>query len=447
MRDRLTRFSRAAGAYVPEATAMAVIMLVVLIAAALALGNGVAATSDAFYRGLWMLLAFSMQMTLLLVLSASLSTTPFFRVVVMKLAELPRTATAVILLSVLLTSALGYLYWGLALALGPLIAVHFARRAEARGIPVDFPCLLAAQFAATSVWQFGLSSTPALLVATPGHFLEESTGVMPLATTIWSPASLLLVAAFPLALATLTRLMLPGEPRPISAFPEASSLAAGAHPPAVESPDSRGLAAWSERTRALPLLLVAMLGGWLVHHVVARDGGLDLHSMVTALLCAALLLQRNLGAFAASLRAGVQSCWPILVLYQIYGGVAGILQFTNVGATLAGFFAAISTPLSFPLLTAVAGTIVGIFVPSSGGQWIIQGFVTTETAAQVGATAQQGLLALGVGDQMGSLISPFWIVVAASIARIDFRVIFGYSLVFAALWFALGVGIFTFAGL
>jgi short subunit fatty acids transporter len=40
------------------------------------------------------------------------------------------------------------------------------------------------------------------------------------------------------------------------------------------------------------------------------------------------------------------------------------------------------------------------------------------------------------------LLAPFWVVVAAGIARIDFREIFGHLVVFAALWF--GVGMFTF---
>lgn len=423
---------------------MAVILLVVLILAALGLGNSFSDTSDAFYRGLWMLLAFSMQMTLLLVLSSVLSTMPFFRTAVFRLALLPGTVTQVLLLSVLLTAALSYLYWGLGLALGPLIAVHFARAAEARGIRVDFPCLLATQFAASAIWQYGLSSTPALLVATPGHFLQETTGVMPLGTTIWSPAAILFVVAFPLALVGLARLMMPREPRPISAFPDANALAQVPEIVATVSDAARGLGAWSERTRIFTLLLAVIVAGWLFHHFVTKGAGLNLNSMVTALLFVVLLLQRNLAEFSQALRATVQYCWQIIVLYQVYGGIAGVLQYTNVGETLARFFAEISTPATFALLTAIAGTVVAIFVPSSGGQWIIQGFVTTEAASAMGVSAQQGLLALGVGDQMGNLISPFWIVVAASIARIDFRTIFGYGLVFAMLWFVLGVGIFTF---
>lgn len=444
MRDRLTRFSQAAGAQVPDATAMAVILLVVLIAASLGLGNSFTATSDAFYRGLWMLLAFSMQMTLLLVLSAVMSTTPFFRTAIFRLARLPGNATQVFLVASLFTAALSYLYWGLGLALGPLIAVHFARAAEARGIRIDFPCLLASQFAATAIWQYGLSSTPALLVATPGHFLQETTGIMPLSTTIWSPAAIIFVIAFPIAMAALARLIMPRVPQTISAFPDASALAQEVEPLPPVSDAPRGLGPWSETTRIFPLLLAAIVAGWLFHHFVTRGESLDLNSMITALLCVVLLLQPNFAELSRGLRAAVQSCWQIVLLYQIYGGVAGVLQFTNVGETLARFFAGISTPLSFPLLTAIAGTVVAIFVPSSGGQWIIQGFVTSQAAAHMGLSAQQGLLALGVGDQMGNLITPFWIVIAAGIARIDFRTIFGYGLVFAALWFIMGVGLFTF---
>jgi short subunit fatty acids transporter len=69
--------------------------------------------------------------------------------------------------------------------------------------------------------------------------------------------------------------------------------------------------------------------------------------------------------------------------------------------------------------------------------------VTVETAAMVGVSPQRGLLALSVGDHMGNLITPFWALVGASIAGIDFRQYFGYRLIFAALWFTMGVLAFT----
>lgn len=46
---------------------------------------------------------------------------------------------------------------------------------------------------------------------------------------------------------------------------------------------------------------------------------------------------------------------------------------------------------------------------------------------------------------MGNLISPFWYVIIAAMARIDFRTFFGYGLAFAAIWFVVGIIVFTFA--
>jgi short-chain fatty acids transporter len=121
-----------------------------------------------------------------------------------------------------------------------------------------------------------------------------------------------------------------------------------------------------------------------------------------------------------------------------------LLQYTTAGEQFAGLFANVSSPLTFPLLTAIGSSILAIFIPSSGGQWVVQGFVTAKTAAAVGLTAQRGLLAVGIGDHMGNFLSPFWAVVVAGMARVDFRTFFGYGVVFSLLWFVLGVTIFTF---
>jgi len=148
--------------------------------------------------------------------------------------------------------------------------------------------------------------------------------------------------------------------------------------------------------------------------------------------------------FTDALRQAVARCWPIVVLYHLYAGVAGLIQFTPVGDFFVSLFDPVLTAYTFPVLTIVVSTIVAMFIPTSGGQWLIQGFVTVQTAEAVGATAQRGLLALSVGDHMGNLITPFWAVVDAGIARADFRLVFRYRLLFAALWFVMGVLAFTF---
>ena len=102
----LARFSHALGNFVPDAISASVFLLAVVVAAALAIGNSAAAVIDAYYRGLWMLLPFTMQMTLILVMSAVVSTTPLFRggVVTWRIGRTPRQ---VVTLAVGLGAALG----------------------------------------------------------------------------------------------------------------------------------------------------------------------------------------------------------------------------------------------------------------------------------------------------------------------------------------------------
>lgn len=444
-RDRIGELARTLGTLVPDATSASVILLLLVVVAALAQGTAPVAVGDAYYRGLWMLLPFTMQMTLMLVLSAVVSATPLFRRVVVALARRPRSLTEVIVFSVLLTAIVSYFYWGLGFALGPLIAIHFAAAAEEKGIAVDFPFLLATVTAAQSVWQFGLSSSAPLLMATGGHFLESTVGVMDLRSTIWSAPAILMVLTFPVAVIVVARVLMPRHVQPLSQFRHAHALAADPAPVTTEpASTAAGLSGWIERSPLTIVVLVAALLSWLYHHFVTRGLGLDLNAMNTMLLTLALALQRSSADFSRAIRGAVVVCWPVLVLYHLYGGVAGLLQFTTVGARMAGAFAAWSTPLTFTFLTAAASSIVAIFIPSSGGQWVIQGFVTSRAAADVGTTAQHGLLAMSVGDQVGNLMSPFWPVLVAGIARVDFRTFFGYGVVFGLMWFALGVAIFTF---
>jgi short-chain fatty acids transporter len=425
-----------------------VILLLGVSIISLSIGNSVTATIDAYYRGLWMLLAFTMQMTLILALSLILASTTAFKRAVLAVSRIPRTSIQVVALAVLCTGFVSYLNWGLGLALGPMIAIHFCREAERKGIPVDFLFMLATMGGAGAVWQFGLSASAPLLMATPGHFLQQTTGIMTLGSTIWSPASIILVITFTIAVIVAGCLFMPKNIRQISEFPESNKLgesAAAFEDAQSEKPlVSLSFAQWLERSPIVVAALCFALICWLYYHFFTKNLSLDINSVNTIILLLGLLFHQNVARFTAALREAVVSSWPIVVMYHLYAGVAGLIQFTPVGEFLAGLANPIMTSYSFPLLTALISTVVAVFIPTSGGQWLIQGFVTVKSAAIVGVTAQRGLLALSVGDHMGNLISPFWAVVGAGIARVDFRLVFGYRLIFAAIWFVFGVLAFTF---
>lgn len=456
---------------VPDAITTSILLMVILFVTSVVLGTSqgksfggaVESTTDAYYRGLWMMLAFTMQMTLILVLSLTLGGTPAFRNIIVRLSKIPKNSFQVVALAVVCAACVAYTNWGLSYALAPLIAIHFCKEAESKGIKVDFLFLLATLSGAGSIWQFGFSASAPLLMATPGHFLEQTTGVMPLSTTIWAPAAVILVVVFLGAVILTGYVLMPKNIQPISAFPESHKLAEGAMTSSdVEKDEPTGdeelhveraakpvpvPLSFSKRLEASPwvvaVLCVALLG-WLYLHFFVKKLSLEINALNTIFLFLGFAFHRSIASFTRGLQQAIVSAWPIIVMYHLYAGVAGLIQFTPVGDALVNLVNPISTRYSYPLLTAALSTLVAILIPTSGGQWLIQGLVTVKMATAVGLTPQRGLLALSIGDHMGNLVTPFWAVVGASIARIDFRLYFGYRLIFAAIWFVLGVLAFTF---
>jgi short-chain fatty acids transporter len=326
-----------------------------------------------------------------------------------------------------------------------VIAMSFAAEAERRDMPVDFPFLLGVTYGAQALWQFGLSSSAPLLVASPGHFLQGVIGVIPLKTTIWSPAALIHEAVYGAAAMLVACWLLPKRCRWISEYPESFALSYPPEPGPVVERSGLSVGQRLEHSRFVSLAVVVMLSAWLFDHFILKRLGHEINSLNVTLLLLTFALYGNVKSFAKAIEQTIGRSWAVIILYHLYAGVAGLVQFTNVGEKATKLAATISTPATFPFITALAGTLFACFIPSSGGQWAVQGLVTVKTAAAVGVSVQRGILALGVGDHMGNLLTPFWYAVVAGAARVDFRCFFGYGLIYAAIWFVVGVVVFSVA--
>jgi short-chain fatty acids transporter len=285
-------------------------------------------------------------------------------------------------------------------------------------------------------------------MASENHFLvNQGIGIWPLSSTIFTPAALIMVFAFTLVTMIAGCLFMPKNGRPLSAYPESDKLA-DAIPfddsGSAGSGQSHSLGQRMERSAWTLVPMHIALAAWLYFHFFVRGLDLEINSLITIFLLACLLFHKTVQRFTKALQETIVSAWPIVIMYHLYAGVAGLIQYTSVGEYISTLIAPLCTAYTFPFLTATMSSVVAMFLPSSGTQWAIQGLITIKTAAAAGLSGQHGMLALSVGDQMGNLIAPFWAVVSAGIAKVDFRAFFGYRLIFAAIWFVIGVLTFTF---
>ncbi|MFP3488986.1 TIGR00366 family protein, partial [Staphylococcus sp. SIMBA_130] len=79
--------------------------------------------------------------------------------------------------------------YGFGLVVGALFAVHVAKRVPA----VDYRILIASAYSGMLIWHGGFSGSVPLLIATPGHFLEDTMGIIPVVDTLFSPFNIFIV--------------------------------------------------------------------------------------------------------------------------------------------------------------------------------------------------------------------------------------------------------------
>ena len=101
---------------------------------------------------------------------------------------------------------------------------------------------------------------------------------------------------------------------------------------------------------------------------------------------------------------------------------------SGLSATLAESILAVSTEATFPVVAWIVGSIVNLFVPSGGGEWIVLGPSVISAAQDLGVPVGQATVAYAVGDAHTNLLNPFWAIPLLAITGIKAREMFGYAI-------------------
>ena len=102
----------------------------------------------------------------------------------------------------------------------------------------------------------------------------------------------------------------------------------------------------------------------------------------------------------------------------------------------------IATSQTLPFYAFLSGGLINIFVPSGGGQWVIQGPIFLEAAKTLNVDPTLIVLGVAYGDQWTNMIQPFWTIPVLAIAGLHLRQIMGYTfMIFLLTFFLFGGGL------
>jgi short-chain fatty acids transporter len=435
MLRRLTRiFVRYAERYIPDPYLYALILtFVTAIAAFLFTPSDANKIVASWYDGIWAILAFAMQMALILSTGVALGDAGPVRALLQRIAGIPANQSGAVVTLFLAGAFANWLNWGFGLVVGALLAREMAKRIR----DVDFGLLVAIAYMGNMVWASGLSSSIALASATPGsalNIIEKITGrIAPLSETIFTPYNLVPTVLVFVLLPVVLIAIAPRESEMKRIDPEVLKQQDA---PAIEPSRERSFAATIENSPLFTLALVGMGIAYETNIVITRGFTLDINGMIFIALMLGLIFHWRPIRYVRAFNKAARTVGPILLQFPIMGIMTG----TGLAAVIAQGFVAFSTHQTLPFWSFISSNIISLFVPSGGGHWAVQGPFMVPAAQSLGVSPAVTAMAVAMGEQTANMIQPFWALPVLAIAGLGIRDIMGYCVM------ALLVGLVLYGG-
>lgn len=291
-------------------------------------------------------------------------------------------------------------------------------------------------------WQGMLSSSIGLLIATPGHFLEDQIGVIPISQYMFNPMNIIISIAL-LVLPPIFAGMLHPKEEHVSPLEKTAIEMIELESEAVdEMPENPSVGDRLNHSRILAYALALMGVVYIVYHFATKGFDLDINMVNAIFLFAGIIMHGNIANYIRAVKNGIGGVSGIVFQFPLYAGIMGMIKYSGLVDILATGLVSISTPFTFPLWTFISASIVNLFVPSGGGQWAVQGPIAVQSAMMMNADIIKTALAVGYGNTWTNMFQPFWAIALLGVTGLKAKDIMGYTtaiMLMSGLIFILGV--------
>lgn len=411
----------------PDSFIFAILLTFVVFVMGLTIaGKGPFEMTKFWAEGFWAFLTFSMQMVLILATGFTLATTPAGQKFLALIAKLPKTAVSATVFIFLVATALSWISWGLGLIGAAILARELAKNLER----VDFKLLVASGYIGSMVGVLGLSFTEALLVNTPGHFMEKLIGLIPYSKTALSPQMLVPLGVTALIVLPLLLWAVHPDEKDTPTLDEGLRQKFLAEEEAAVEPEKkeRTFAEFMDNSPLVNIAISVMGFTYIIYWFSTKGFDLNLNIFNFTLLFLGILLHWTPNRLLRAFELGVKASFGIVLQFPFYAGIQGMMGASGLVAIMANWFTAISTPFTFPIWTYLSAAFINLFIPSSGGIFIIQGPIMVKAGLAMGVDPATIVNSFAAGEVLSNIIQPFWAIPLLGIAGLKMRDIMGYCM-------------------
>ena len=410
----------------PDAYVFAAIAVLVVVVAALAMGRTPAQVSVDFGKSFWNLIPFTMQMAFVVIGGYIVAVSPPVRKVIMWLAQFPKTPKVAVAYVAFVAMIASLLSWGFSLIFAGILMREVSKRVPG----VDYRAMGAAGYLGLgSIWALGLSSSAALLMATKGSIppaLLKISGVIPLADTLFTWQNLVLIIVLLVLSVWICYASTPTADKAKTV--EMAGITYKEENEDIGTPQTPGEKL--EFSPALTLVIVA-LGAVYLYDVFSTKGGLaalDLNTYNFMFLIAGMLLHWTPRSFLRAAAKSVPMTGGVLLQFPLYAGIFGVLMGSGLNEVLAKFFVSISTQETLPLVGGIYSAILGLFLPSGGGKWVVEAPYLLQAANELKVNLAWMVQVYNAAEALPNFINPFWMLPLLGVAGMKARDLAGFAM-------------------
>ncbi|USK59258.1 short-chain fatty acid transporter [Peribacillus asahii] len=371
--------------------------------------------------GLFGLLPFAMQMSLILITGYALAASNVVKKVLIKLVKIPRTPKQTILFVAIVSMVLYFLNWGLGLVAGGLLAREAAKQHK----DVDFRLLVTAAFSGIIITHGGLSASIPLLINTEGHFAQDQMGLVPLTQTIFGAQSLFITISLIIVIPLLCVLMMPKKGQEVlvdgSLFDE--EIAASSEFGLKKLTISEKI----DNSKILGLTLGVVGLIYLIYYFFNNGFNLNINTIIIIFIVLGVLAHGSLMEYSKAVTAGTSTAAGIILQFPFYAGIMGIMHESGLVMNISDWLLSLATYETFELFSYFSSLIISVFVPSAGGHWAVQAPFMLPAAETLGVEPWKVAMGVAWGESIWNIVCPFWALPLIAIAKIDLRDLIGFS--------------------
>ena len=385
-------------------------------------------------KGVWSsgLLEFAYQMMLILVLGHVLVLSKPVSNLIMKITRHCNDTASSAAIVASLTMLVAFFNWGLGLIFGALLARKIAEHAQKNDLKLNYPIVGASGYMGMMVWHGGISGSAPIKINEVGHLsnimtnnsfelMHKVTSSIDFSQTIFSFSNVLIFTIVVLVISGLFYVLgKNSQPTEINLSQYKMHQDEKSLIKTDRLDNSRILA-----TIFGLLILVTFFYRYFDAIKVLKITPNLINFLMLGL---GILFHGSFKNFTSAVVESISDISGILIQFPLYFGIMGIMSSSGMVTQISDFFVSFSTETTLPIVTFFSAGLVNIFVPSGGGQWVIQGPIVIESALKLGVPLNKAIMALAYGDQITNMLQPFWALPLLGITKLKAKEILPYTL-------------------